>query len=110
LNNEANLSRHVLSNGTLSVRSLIVGLTAKNWNGATNGNCAEQIRFGSNQFGLTPAQLGQVRFNNPVGFLNTGEVVPVLALQSTLVATRDGNELILSWPVGWVLTITPGQF
>ena len=87
-------------------------LIVKNWNGATNGNGAEQIKFGSNQVGLTSTQLGQVRFNNPVGFpagdygariLNTGEVVPAVGLQSALAATRDGNDLVLSWPVGWVL-------
>src|SRR5439155_543881 len=62
-------------------------LQIKNWSGSTNGGGTDQLRFGTNRAGLTPAQLGKIRFVNPDGFaagtyytaiLNTGEIIPTV--------------------------------
>lgn len=63
-------------------------LSIWNWNGTvTTGNGVEQIAFGSNNGGLTAAQLGEISFfsGNGTGFLGTarfapdvdGEIIPV---------------------------------
>lgn len=54
------------------------------WDGSPAGGGAHQIFFGSSSNGLTPAQLGQIRFVNPDGLtgiypaaiLASGEIVP----------------------------------
>ncbi len=79
-------------------------LVVSNWNGSTNGDGTEQLIFGSNASGLTVAQVGQIRFVNPVGFapgtyaakiLATGEVV---ASAPTVSERLVGNGLVMSWP------------
>src|SRR6185312_3812964 len=52
-----------------------------NWNGNASGGGAEQLKFGADQSGLTPAQLNQIRFRVSTNLysakiLNSGEVVP----------------------------------
>lgn len=60
-------------------------LTITNWSGSLYGGGSQQIIFGSNAAGLTPQQLSQIQFENPVGIppgtyaariLATGEIVP----------------------------------
>ena len=60
-------------------------LTISGWAGSFSGGGAQQILIGTSASGLTPQQLGQVQFLNPVGLpngtygakmLSTGEVVP----------------------------------
>jgi hypothetical protein len=85
-------------------------LTILNWNGNSSGGGAEQLKFGNNALGLTTTQLSRIRFMNPGGFpsgtyfaqiLNTGEIVPTTG--ATLTQGRQGNNLVLDWPVGWTL-------
>ena len=68
------------------------------------------IWFGTDASGLTPAQLAQISFQNPVGMpagnyqariLSTGELAPVL--QPTLQSARYGAALVLTWPSGYQL-------
>jgi hypothetical protein len=85
-------------------------LTVSNWNGSTNGGGSDQLMFGNNSSGLTPAQLRQVVFVNPAGFpagaypaqmFATGEVVP--AQRPMLLSSRNRNGLILNWSSGFAL-------
>jgi hypothetical protein len=85
-------------------------LTVSNWNGSTNGGGSDQLLFGNNSSGLTPAQLRQIVFVNPAGspagaypaqMLATGEVVP--AQRPMLLFSRNPNGLILNWSSGFVL-------
>jgi hypothetical protein len=83
-------------------------LVISNWNGNPSGGGAEQLKFGTDQSGLTPAQLSQVRFNYGTNvywarILNTGEVVPDGLVPPSVVYSRQGNNLVLSWPSGWTL-------
>src|SRR5260221_7580711 len=43
-------------------------LVIANWNGNVSGGGAEQLRFGTDQSGLTASQLAQIQFSNPSGF------------------------------------------
>jgi hypothetical protein len=79
-------------------------LVITNWSGSTDGGGADRVIFGSNAQGLSPAQLSQVRFRNPVGFaagtypakiLATGEIVPTKP--EKIAYTRTLSELRLSW-------------
>jgi len=80
-------------------------LTIEGWNGSLAGGGAHQISFGSNNSGLTPSQVAQIRFHNPGGstgyypatMLNTGEIVP-----SRFIATSQGGRQI-SWAPGMTL-------
>jgi len=95
-------------------------LTILDWNGSPSGGGAEQLRFGTDQSGLTPAQLSQLRFaiGNPsqlysAKILSTGEVVPGQVIPPTVASSRQGNNLILTWPSGWSLqtaTNVPGPY
>jgi hypothetical protein len=85
-------------------------LTVSNWNGSFSGGGAEQLKFGTNQSGLTPAQLNQIQFRigNPSNLflakiLNTGEVVPDQVVTTSLTFSSQGNNLVLTWPTGWTL-------
>jgi len=85
-------------------------LVVSNWNGNAAGGGAEQLRFGTNQSGLTAAQLNQIRFRIGSEFysakiLGTGEVVPdqLVPPSGNLVYSRQGNDLVLTWPGGWTL-------
>jgi hypothetical protein len=80
------------------------------WNGNPSGGGAEQLKFGTNQLGLTPAQLSQIQFrigssNNlySAKILTTGEVVPDTETTPGVAFSRQGNNLILDWPAGWSL-------
>ena len=69
-----------------------------------SGGGAEQLKFGTDQSGLTPTQLAQVLFANPAGMpggnypatiLATGEVVP--GPRPTISMTHSLNNLVISW-------------
>ncbi|EEF59592.1 hypothetical protein Cflav_PD2499 [Pedosphaera parvula Ellin514] len=95
-------------------------LVVTNWNGNPSGGGAEQLKFGTNQSGLTPAQLSQIRFRlgnstnlYSAKILNTGEVVPDRVIQPSVAFSKQGNNLVLSWPAGWSLqsaTNVPGPY
>jgi len=84
-------------------------LVVSNWNGNPSGGGAEQLKFGTSQSGLTPAQLNQIQF--VVGtnlfsakILSTGEVVPnSVVSQPSIAFSKQGNNLVLNWPAGWIL-------
>jgi hypothetical protein len=83
-------------------------LSVTNWHGSASGGGATQLYFGSNSSGLTPQQLAQIRFNisgtlQPAKLLPTGEVVPGDNTTQTLSASQQGQNLLLSWPSGWLL-------
>jgi hypothetical protein len=83
-------------------------LAITNWNGNPSGGGAEQLKFGTDQSGLTPAQLNQIQFqfgtnSYSAKILNTGEVVPNQVITQPVAFSRQGNNMILSWPSGWSL-------
>ncbi len=68
------------------------------------------MKFGTDQSGLTPAQLSQLRFNvssnvYSARILDTGEVVPagLVVARPSIAFSQQGNDLVLTWPSGWVL-------
>jgi hypothetical protein len=75
-----------------------------NWNGSANGGGSDQLLFGNNSSGLTPAQLSQIVFVNPAGspagnypanILPSGEVVP---LPNPLFSWQMmKGQLVMSW-------------
>jgi hypothetical protein len=80
-------------------------LVVANWSGSTNGGGVQRIIFGSNAQGISQSQLGQLRFENPVGFPNgvypakilaTGEVVPVQPEAISFGKSSSGLRLIWS--------------
>ncbi|HZR20157.1 MAG TPA: hypothetical protein VFE51_22940, partial [Verrucomicrobiae bacterium] len=95
-------------------------LVISNWNGNLSGGGAEQLKFGTDQSGLTPPQLSQIQFRigSSTNFysakiLSTGEVVPATASEPGVAFSRQGNNLILTWPAGWSLqsaTNVPGPY
>jgi hypothetical protein len=95
-------------------------LVIANWNGNPSGGGAEQLKFGTNQSGLTQAQLSQIQFRigSSTNFysakiLNTGEVIPDNVSAQGVALSRQGNSLILTWPAGWSLqtaTNVPGPY
>jgi hypothetical protein len=83
-------------------------LVVADWNGNASGGGAEQLKFGTDQTGLTPAQLNQIQFrigtnSYSAKILSTGEVVPEQVSQPYVVYSQQGNNLVLSWPAGWTL-------
>jgi hypothetical protein len=81
-------------------------LVISNWHNGFN-----HISFGTSAAGLTPSQLAQVEFLNPMGMpggyyraqiLSNGELVP--AARPTLQLTRFGSKVVLTWPSGNQLT------
>ena len=83
-------------------------LLVSNWNGSPTGGGAEQLKYGTDQTGLTPAQLKQMWFGIGTNIysakiLNTGEVVPDQVVAPPLDASRQGNNLILDWLPGYTL-------
>jgi len=85
-------------------------LVISNWTGNASGGGNEQLRFGTDASGLTPAQLNQIRFRAvfPPDFysakiLSTGEVVPDQVIPPSLATSRQGNNFVLTWPAGWSL-------
>jgi hypothetical protein len=93
-------------------------LVISDWNGDPSGGGAEQLRFGTDQSGLTPAQLSQIRFGSgtnlsPAKILSTGEVVPDQVVAASVTFSEQGNNLVLTWPQGWSLqsaTNAPGPY
>ncbi len=84
----------------------------QNWLGSLNGGGSQQVLFGTSASGLTAQQLSQVQFFNPAGLpygtysariLSDGEVVPNQVVSPTTVFSRQGNNLVLTWPAGWIL-------
>jgi hypothetical protein len=83
-------------------------LVISDWNGNSAGGGAEQLKFGTDQSGLTSAQLAQIQFRVGTNFysakiLNTGEVVPDQQVSPSLAFTQQGNQLTLNWPSGYTL-------
>ena len=85
-------------------------LLVTNWNGNLSGSGPTQLKFGTNQFGLTSAQLSGIRFrmDNPPGLysakiLNTGEVVPDVPILRAVRVAEGKQKLILDWVPGWIL-------
>ncbi len=98
----ANSSGEVWAGGAMLVIS--------DWNGDPSGGGAEQLKFGTDQSGLTPTQLSQIRFDIGTNvyaakILNSGEVVParLVVVRPSIAFSRQGNNLVLNWPPGWVL-------
>jgi hypothetical protein len=95
-------------------------LMIANWNGNPSGGGVEQLKFGTDQSGLTPAQLSQIQFRigSSTNFysakiLSTGEVVPNNLSAPGMAFSRQGNNLILTWPAEWSLqtaTNVPGPY
>ena len=95
-------------------------LVIADWNGAPSGGGAEQLKFGSDSSGLTPAQLHQIQFQissstnfYPAKILSTGEVVPDTGGTPSVTLSRQGTNLVLTWPAGWSLqaaTNAPGPY
>ena len=84
-------------------------LVISNWNGNPSGGGAEQLKFGTDPSGLTPAQLSQIQFRigSSTNFyaakiLSTGEVVPANASVSDVAFSQQGSNLVLTWPAGWM--------
>lgn len=93
----ANSSGEIWTSGAL--------LVVADWNGNLSGGGAEQLKFGTDQSGLTSSELSQIRFSigsdfYPAKILSTGEVVPDLV---NLAFTEQGANLVLTWPAGWTL-------
>src|SRR5665213_755566 len=85
-------------------------LIVTNWNGYLSGGGPAQLVFGSDQNGLTKAQLGQIQFANPVTLpaglypstiLPSGEVVPSAPHAMTL--SQHSNTIVLTWGSGAML-------
>lgn len=83
-------------------------LIISNWSGSLAGGGAHQLRFGTDAAALSPAQIGQIYFDNPAGMsgrhsarmLADGEVVPA---PIRIVAEKRPTELLLHWPTGSVV-------
>jgi hypothetical protein len=89
-----------------------VRLTIQNWSGSLTGGGSQQVLFGTSASGLTAQQLSQVQFSNPAGLatgtysariLSSGEVVPNQLISARIAFSQQGNNLLLTWPVGWTL-------
>src|SRR4030095_13089296 len=83
-------------------------LVVANWNGNPSGGGAEQLKFGTSQSGLTTQQLSQIQFQTGSNFysakiLNTGELVPDRLTSPKVTFSKQGNNLVLTWPSGWTL-------
>jgi hypothetical protein len=83
-------------------------LVVTDWNGDASGGGAEQLKFGTDSSGLTPAQLNQILFNIGTNqyaakILNTGEVVPNQAIAPPVAFSTQGNNFVVTWPAGWSL-------
>lgn len=75
------------SNSTSSIWTGGSTITVNNWNGNVNGGGSDQLGF--SVAGLTPTQIGQIKFFNPAGLptglydarmLASGEVVPLVPI------------------------------
>lgn len=76
-------------------------LLVQNWNGSIYGRGSQQIVFGASAGALTPQQVAQIRFQNPVGISGTfpaqmlanGEIVPGPVLNTS----HSNGKLVLQW-------------
>jgi hypothetical protein len=103
-----NASRLSFANSSGEAWNSAATLVVNNWNGNPSGGGAEQLKFGTSQSGLTPAQLSRIRFDSssnlfPAKILNTGEVVPNQEAGASVGVARQGTSLVLTWPQGWSL-------
>jgi hypothetical protein len=87
-------------------------LIIEHWNGSQSGGGLHQLFFGTSASGLTSQQLSLVQFSNPAGLpngtysariLSDGEVVPNQAIGTSVTFSKQGNNLVLTWPSGWTL-------
>jgi hypothetical protein len=90
-------------------------LVIADWNGNASGGGAEQLKFGSDSSGLTPAQLNQILFNIGTNqyvakILSTGEVVPNQAIAPNAAFSIQGNNFVVTWPSGWTLQSATNSF
>jgi hypothetical protein len=76
-----------------------------NWQPWIGTGSSHHIFFGTNAEALTQSELNLLRFVNPAGWppgnysariLSTGEIVP--PVPPSLIAGKNGNALVLSWP------------
>jgi hypothetical protein len=104
INLDGSASRLSFANSSGEIWVAAATLVVANWNGNLSGGGAEQLKFGTNPSGLTPAQLSQIRFVNPAGrpagnyaavILATGEVVP--GPRPVMDMTRSSNGMVVSW-------------
>ena len=118
INLAGNASQLSFANSSGEIWANSSTLSVTNWNGNPSGGGAEQLRFGLDQSGLTPAQLNQIQFqfgtnSFPAKILNTGEVVPDNGAASNVTMSVRENHLVLTWPAGWTLqsaTNVPGPY
>jgi len=93
-------------------------LAILDWNGNPSGGGAEQLKFGTDQSGLTSAQLSQIQFRVGTNtysakILGSGEVVPDQVFRPSVAFSQQGKNLVLTWPPGWSLqsaTNAPGPY
>ena len=83
-------------------------LLISDWNGNPAGGGAEQLKFGTDPSGLTPAQLNQIQFAIGTNvysakILSTGEVVPNTTTGPSVTFSKQGNNFVATWPQGWSL-------
>jgi len=102
-------SRLSFANSSGEIWAGAATLVVTDWNGNLSGGGAEQLKVGTSQSGLTPAQLSQIRFRDSSStlysarILNTGEVVPDRLVGPSIAFSKQGTNLVLSWPSGWSL-------
>jgi hypothetical protein len=90
-------------------------LVVSDWNGNASGGGVEQLKFGTDQTGLTTAQLNAIRFRISTNLysakiLNTGEVVPDQQVAAPLTYTQQGNQMTLNWLPGYRLQSAPNPW
>lgn len=103
-----NASQLSFSNSSGQVWAADATLVVTDWNGNLSGGGAEQLKFGTDQSGLTSGELTQIEFAigtnlYPAKILSTGEVVPDQEIGASLAYSAQGNNLVLNWPAGWSL-------
>ena len=112
-------SRLSFANSSGQTWAVSTTLVIADWNGNSSGGGDEQLKFGTDQTGLTTTQLNQIQFQIGTNsfsakILNTGEVVPTgQPFQPTIAFSHQGNDLVLTWPPGWTLqsaTNAPGPY
>jgi hypothetical protein len=103
-------SRLSFANSSSEIWAEGATLAILDWNGNPSGGGAEQLKFGTDQSGLTEAQLSRIQFRTPSStnlysakILSTGEVVPGQVISPPIAFSRQENNFILTWPSGWSL-------
>ena len=91
------------ANNSLAMWATQALLIIENWQGSLQGGGAHQVLVGASGQALTPQQISQVRFLNPLGVPGLfsacfphGELLPKLLLAPE----RNGGNLVLSWANG----------